>query len=159
MPLAALLFRRGGSWLSTGSRGRLRGVSVCLAVISFVLTQAMHWLLLPLDNLEQLWRRMAADAFAAVVIGLLVYRLLVALSERRRYTLERLQLIAVLNHHIRNSLQVIQFSAQATQHDGAIRNIDDSVQRITSVLAEIIPMADVDPKLPGFPERRGPEQV
>ena len=104
-------------------------------------------------------RRMEADAVGSVVIGWLVYRVLRSLSERRRYTLERLRLIATLNHHIRNSLQVIQLSAQTTQHDGAIRHIDDSVQRITSVLADIIPMPDADPHLPVVEQRRPPQRA
>ncbi|HSE50083.1 MAG TPA: hypothetical protein VLA96_12815 [Terriglobales bacterium] len=159
MPLAALFFGQRESWLATASRKRLALVAFCLAVISFLVTQGLHWLLFPLDHLGLLLRRMEADAVGSVVIGWLVYRVLRSLSERRRYTLERLRLIATLNHHIRNSLQVIQLSAQTTQHDGAIRHIDDSVQRITSVLADIIPMPDADPHLPHVEQRRPPRRA
>ena len=140
MPLVALLSRKGESWLATAPRGRLRGVAICLAVVSFLLTQGLHWLLFPVDDLDILWRRMVADALASIIIGVLAYRVFRNLVERRRALYERLQLIAELNHHIRNALQVIQFSAQTTQTDEAIGQIDESVRRIAGVLRELAPM-------------------
>ena len=140
MPLVALFFQRGESWLATAPRARLRWAACCLAVISFLLTQGLHWLLFPLDNMDELLRRMAADALASIIIGILAYRVFRNLVERRRALYERLQLIAELNHHIRNALQVIQFSAQTTQNDEAIGQIDESVRRIAGVLRELAPM-------------------
>lgn len=130
------------TWLATASRTRLRCIAVALAFVSFVVTQALHWLFVPLDNLEQLGGRMAGDALGAILIGLLIYRVLLGVHDRRRATIERLQLIAGLNHHIRNSLQAIQFSAQTLDQEGAIRQIEESVQRISRVLREIIPMSE-----------------
>ncbi len=148
MPLVGLLSRKGESWLATAPRGRLRWVAACLAIICFVLTQVLHWLLFPLDTGEQLWRRMAADALAAIIIGILAYRVFRNLAERRRAIYERLQLISELNHHIRNALQVIQFSAQTTQNDEAIVQIDESVRRIAGVLGELAPMDRLEPLKP-----------
>jgi signal transduction histidine kinase len=145
MPLTTLLLRRSGSWLATASRPRLAGIAAFLAVLSFFLTQALHWLFFPLEDLELLARRMAGDALAAIVIGVLTYRVMHGLNDRRRYTYERLQLIAALNHHIRNSLQVIQLSARTMHSDAALRQIDESVERIAGVLSELAPMAGEDP--------------
>lgn len=133
------------TWLATASRTRLRCVAVGLALVSFVATQALHWVFFPLASLELLGRRMAGDALGALLVGLLFYRVLLGVHERRRATLERLQLIAGLNHHIRNSLQAIQFSAQTLDQEGAIRQIEESVQRISRVLGEIIPMSGKQP--------------
>jgi hypothetical protein len=140
MPLSVLFYRKGEAWLATASPSRLRTISFCLAASSFLLTQALHWLLYPLDSWDHLLRRMAADALAAVIIAFLVYGLLITLNHRRRETVLRLQLIADLNHHIRNALQTIQLSAQVTQDGAAIRQIDDAVERITDVLLELAPM-------------------
>jgi signal transduction histidine kinase len=146
MPLVALLSRKGESWLATAPRVRLRWVASCLAVISFLVTQALHWLLFPVDNLDQLMRRMLGDALAAVLIGCLAYRVFRDLAERRRALYERLQLIGELNHHIRNALQVIQLSAMTTQNEQAIHQIDESVQRVSSVLHDLVPMQRTEPK-------------
>lgn len=146
MPLVSLFLRKGESWLASAPRARLRWAACCLALISFLLTQGLHWLLFPLDNMDQLLRRMAADALAAIVIGVLAYRVFRNLNERRRALYERLELIAELNHHIRNALQVIQLSAMTTQNEQAIEQIDESVRRVSSVLHELVPMETVKPK-------------
>ena len=145
MPLV-LFFKRGESWLASASRARLRWAACSLALISFLLTQGLHWLLFPLSNMDQLLRRMAGDALAAIVIGCLAYRVFRNLNERRRALYERLQLIAELNHHIRNALQVIQLSAVTTQNERAIEQIDESVRRVSSVLHELAPMETINPK-------------
>ncbi len=142
MPLRALFFHQGEAWLATATRARLRWISAGVALCTFLLTQALHWLLYPERSLDLIGRGMAADALGAVLIGILVYELLRTLNTRRRETLRRLQLIADLNHHIRNGLQAIQLSAQATQDGGAIRQIDDAVERISGVLQELVPMTD-----------------
>jgi signal transduction histidine kinase len=142
MASVSLRLKPSDTWLGSASSARLRWISVALAFVSFAVTQGLHWLFFPLDDLAQLGRRMAGDALGAVVIGLLVCRLLKDMHERRQATLERLRLIADLNHHIRNSLQAIQFSAQALDHDAAVRQIDESVERINRALGEIIPMPE-----------------
>jgi hypothetical protein len=132
------------TWLATASRARLRWVSVALAFVFFAVTQGMHWAFFPLTDLELLGRRMAGDGLGAVLVGLLVYRVLIGLHERRRATLDRLRLIGELNHHIRNSLQTIQFSAQTLDHEESIQQINESVARISRVLREIVPMHTED---------------
>jgi signal transduction histidine kinase len=139
MPLVALLSRKGESWLATASRARLRWTAACLAIIAFVLTQALHWLLYPLTNADLLLRRMGADALASVIIGLLAYRVFRNLVERRRALYERLQLIAELNHHIRNALQVIVYFAQNAKDRESAERLRDSIERIQWALREVLP--------------------
>jgi hypothetical protein len=145
MASITLRLRPEDTWLGTASRGRLQWVSVALAFVFFAVTQALHWLFFPVHDLDLLGRRMAADAFGAVLIGLLIYRVLLGMHDRRRATLERLKLIGELNHHIRNSLQTIQFSAQTLDNEESIQQINESVARISRVLREIVPMHDEAP--------------
>ena len=77
-------------------------------------------------------QRFADDLLAGLVIGSITF-----LLERRReqYLAERLQMIALMNHHVRNALQAIKF-AQHTEND--VRVIDDSVARIEWALREVL---------------------
>src|SRR3954462_3813133 len=146
------------TWLATASRARLRWVSVALAFVFFAVTQGLHWAFFPLHELELLGRRMAGDGLGGVLVGLPVYRVLIGLHERRRATLDRLRLIGELNHHIRNSLQTIQFSAQTLDHEESIQQINESVARISRVLREIVPMHTEDVPPPKSRGRRYPAE-
>ena len=51
----------------------------------------------------------------------------------------RMRVIAEMNHHIRNALQVIQYSAWGKQSDTEMQAIQQSVQRITWAVREVLP--------------------
>jgi hypothetical protein len=61
--------------------------------------------------------------------------------QRRVAILARLEMIARLNHQIRNALHVISLSAYSTQNKIAIDTIGESVERINRSLREILPGA------------------
>ena len=77
-------------------------------------------------------QRFADDLLAGLIIGSITF-----LLERRReqYLADRLQVIALMNHHVHNALQAIKF-AQHTEHH--VRVIDDSVARIEWALREVL---------------------
>lgn len=77
-------------------------------------------------------QRFADDLLAGLIVGLFSF-----LLERRRekYLADRLQVSALMNHHVRNALQAIKF-AQHTEND--VRVIDDSVARIECALREVL---------------------
>lgn len=77
-------------------------------------------------------QRFADDLLAGLIVGLITF-----LLERRReqYLADRLQVIALMNHHVRNALQAIKF-AQHTEHH--VKVIDDSVARIEWALREVL---------------------
>ena len=81
-------------------------------------------------------QRILDDFCGGVIAGLLMYR-----YERGRwkYLNERLKIIELMNHHVRNALQTIVSSAYAHGHDQQLDEIRTSVKRIEWALREILP--------------------
>lgn len=77
--------------------------------------------------------RLADDLLGGIIAGIIIY-----LDNRRRnrYFAGRLQAIALMNHHVRNSLQAIKFAHQTGQE---LQFIDQAVARIEWALREILP--------------------
>jgi hypothetical protein len=80
--------------------------------------------------------RVLDDFSGAAIAGLLIYR-----NEYRRakYLQERLKTIELMNHHVRNALQVIVDSLYIQGHSEQLEEIRDSVKRIDWALREILP--------------------
>jgi hypothetical protein len=80
--------------------------------------------------------RVLDDFSGAVIAGLLIYR-----NEYRRtkYLQERLKTIELMNHHVRNALQVIVDSVYIQGLGEQLEEIRDSVKRIDWALKEILP--------------------
>lgn len=57
---------------------------------------------------------------------------------QNRYLAERLEVIADMNHHVRNDLQVIQYSAYMTKDKEHIQRIEHSLGRIDWALREVL---------------------
>jgi hypothetical protein len=74
-----------------------------------------------------------------VILGLLA-GLLVFFYEQRRYRvmMDKIRVIAEMNHHVRNALQAIALSPYAEKSQ-QIQLIDESAQRIQWALREILP--------------------
>jgi len=81
------------------------------------------------------------DVLAAAFIGLLI-----VLYERRRQKRlqERLQVIKLMNHHVRNALQLISLSPHAQEREENVRLIQQAVQRIDWALREILPGGELE---------------
>jgi hypothetical protein len=75
------------------------------------------------------------DVILGLIAGLLVF-----FYEQRRYqaTLNKIRVIAEMNHHVRNALQAIALSPYAEKSQ-QIQLIDESAQRIQWALREILP--------------------
>ena len=80
------------------------------------------------------------DLILGVVCGVLVF-----LYEQRRYRalLDKIRVIAIMNHHVRNALQTISLSPYADQAK-QIQLLDESSRRIQWALREILP-GEVEP--------------
>ncbi len=80
------------------------------------------------------------DVILGVICGLLVFT-----YEQRRYRvmLDKIRVIAVMNHHVRNALQAITLSPYAEQA-AQIQLLDESSRRIQWALREILP-GEVEP--------------
>jgi hypothetical protein len=80
-------------------------------------------------------KRLGDNLLGGVIVGLISF-----LDERRRqrYLSDRLHVIALMNHHVRNSLQTIMF-AHNTEKE--VEFIHEAVLRIEWALREILPGA------------------
>jgi signal transduction histidine kinase len=126
-------------WVYRAGKWRPRLVAIGCGVLTWAITQLLHFLLYPVVEEDMIVRRMPADMLAGVLVGVLLYRVMDQAYKRRTAVLARLETIADLNHHIRNALHVISLSAYTTQNKLAIDAIDESVERINRALREILP--------------------
>ena len=71
-----------------------------------------------------------------VIAGLLIYRYEYS---RSKYLNERLKTIELMNHHVRNALNVIVASVYVHGHNKQLNEIQISVNRIDWALREVLP--------------------
>ncbi len=82
---------------------------------------------------------LALDGSVGALCGWLVCYLLRMGRAHQRAVLQRLHLIAEMNHHIRNALDCIELSAHSYHNAALVDNIDSAVARIEWTLREILP--------------------
>jgi hypothetical protein len=91
------------------------------------------------DGVTRLDILLTSNALTGVVAGLLFYSLINTERLRRNIMRDRLRTIAEMNHHIRNSLQVITYAAATQQNSASVEMIRSSVERIEWALREVLP--------------------
>jgi hypothetical protein len=93
-------------------------------------------------------RLFASDLYTFLIACVLSY-LLMLYEKRRRTMLERRMMIAAeVNHHIRNALTAVVFTA-SVQHDAALEAvIKDATARINWVLTTVLPDGSKDLEWP-----------
>jgi hypothetical protein len=76
------------------------------------------------------------DALIGIAVGLLVL-----LYERRhtQHLMKKLEVIRMMNHHVRNSLQVISYASADPRQEELRKNIRDAIERIDWALREVLP--------------------
>jgi hypothetical protein len=79
-----------------------------------------------------------SDAVSAIVIGLLSYRIIRLQQQRREYVRQKVVVIADMNHHVRNALQVISLTTHGGDQQEIVA-IRESVNRIQWALRELLP--------------------
>ncbi len=79
-----------------------------------------------------------SDAISAIVIGILCYWLVRLHQERRQRLRHKVEVIADMNHHVRNALQVISLTSHGKTKE-EIAAIRESVGRIQWALKELLP--------------------
>jgi hypothetical protein len=126
-------------WIYRAGKWRPRLVAISCGFVTWAITQLLHFLFYPVVDETLILKRMPADILAGVLVGLLLYRVMDQAYKRRAAVLERLEVIARLNHQIRNALHVISLSAYSTQNKLAIDTIRESVERINRSLREVLP--------------------
>ena len=76
------------------------------------------------------------DALLGIAVGLVV---LVYERRQERNLIRKLEVIRLMNHHVRNSLQVISFAASVPQQEALEAEIRNAVERIEWALREVLP--------------------
>ena len=79
--------------------------------------------------------------FGGVIVGLLVYRYEL---HRLRYVTDRLKSVKLMNHHVRNALNLIMVSVYVHGNVQELHEIQSSCNRIDWALREILPGRELD---------------
>jgi signal transduction histidine kinase len=129
-----------GSWFYRASRSQIHGLVLLGSFVLFLINFIADRLLV------REWHKPAvmmavSNAVAAAVIGYLMWKLADYAIQRRKRVEERLEMIAEMNHHVRNALEAISLSAYTTRNQEAIEMISGAVKRIDWALKEILPIA------------------
>jgi signal transduction histidine kinase len=118
---------------------RLAVISVLFALFVFAISLVLDYILLanhdsPFSTIE------ISDVLAAVLAGVLFFKILQAQRKEQQHLMRRLEIISDMNHHIRNALQVIKLTAYSKQEQAKeVNRIDKAVERIQWALKEILP--------------------
>jgi hypothetical protein len=80
------------------------------------------------------------DSLDNIITGILA-SVVVFAYEQKRYsqTLENLRIVAEMNHHVRNALQVILCSRVFGEHEQQVKAIAEAARRIEWALREVLP--------------------
>jgi signal transduction histidine kinase len=119
-----------------GMTPRVIVVSLAVGLVSFLVTEFMHRLLVP--DLGRHWERLLAESVSAIVVAGLTAGLMDAANRRQEAALLRMQVISEMNHHIRNALGAISLTTDSIQNQQCVRVIFESVDRIEWTLREVL---------------------
>lgn len=113
------------------------GAAVGVGVVSFLAAEFVRYLLVP--DIGRTRERLLAEIVTSLIVSCLVAKLVQISAERHRLNLARMQVIAEMNHHIRNALTPISLSLDATENQQLKGVIAEAVDRIDWALREILP--------------------
>lgn len=130
------------------SNGRLWTAILLFGLTVFVVGMALDLFLIHQRQLRPVAAAAILNAFFGVLAAFLVHRVLASEREKCNRILDRLQVVDEMNHHIRNALQVISFSAHSASTESELSEIKDAVTRIQWAVREILPR--VEPEFATF---------
>lgn len=116
-------------------------VSLLVAVVVSLIGIVLDWLLVK-EGLPRLDMLIFSNSLTGLFAGGLFWQMAREAKASRDLVAERMKTIAELNHHIRNSLQVIKFlgGQKRTGLDAVqLQLINDSADRIEWALRELLP--------------------
>src|SRR5215472_247492 len=123
--------------LSRDSRTRLLVLCVCVVLLVWIVGFGFDRLLAR-DGVTRTDILVVSNALTGIVAGFLFFTLTNNERLRRKAIQQRLRTIAEMNHHIRNSLQVITYAVAADSAE-SLALIRSSVERIEWALREVLP--------------------
>ena len=80
-----------------------------------------------------------SNALTGLVVAGLFLELTRNVQNRRRLVQARLEVIADMNHHIRNALQVLTYGTARHENENETEMMRESIQRIEWALREVLP--------------------
>ncbi len=113
-------------------------LAIIFTVLVFLVSSAADLLMLREHETARITIELS-DAVSAIAIGLLAFQLVRMHQERRAKLRKRVEVIADMNHHVRNALQVISLSTHGKENEQEIAAIRDSMNRIQWALRELLP--------------------
>ncbi len=125
-------------WVYSASR-------VSLAVVSALFGLALFGLSCGLDvlwakyNGATIVAMVSADVLVATIAALLLFTLLLARRASYRRLMRRLEIIAEMNHHIRNALETIQLTSYSSSDKQQLSRVLSAAERINWALRELLP--------------------
>ncbi len=120
------------------SNAEIWAISIFAGVVIFASAILAQWLVYVVWLGEQGLRFIGAGV-AAVLMSLLIQRQLSEQRKDREAARRRFELIAEMNHHIRNALQTISYERYSAPGQATSQRLKEAVDRIEWVLKEILP--------------------
>lgn len=125
------------SWLPSSMWGTV-ALAAVFGGLMFVFSFALDWFMIhEHDTLRSAIE--ASDLLAGTVAAILFFLFLRVQRERRAMLRRRVEVIAGMNHHVRNALQVISLSAFSSADQQQLMAIRESMNRIQWALRELLP--------------------
>jgi hypothetical protein len=115
--------------------------SLLAGLLLFLVSYAMS---LILDRLGMSPASTILDDLAIGILGAMLLRYYLSASQASQNLArakERILLVTELNHHIRNALVPIGYSATLDDREERLRIVDDAIERIDWVLTDLVPTA------------------
>jgi hypothetical protein len=132
-----LLADRRRSRVEPSSRRFVLAAALGVGVVSFLAAEFMHYMLA--SDLGRSQERLLAEGLSALIVSCLTAKLIQISRERHRLIMARMQVIAEMNHHIRNALSPISLSIDASDNQLLIQVITEGLEHIDWALREILP--------------------
>lgn len=104
-------------------------IGLCTVLVSLTLDRVLHHEFRPLY---------ASDWLVALVAAVLSGAALVRIQSRRRELLVRMQIVEDVNHHVRNALTSIVFSASLREDPELNAQVSEACARIDWVLSDVL---------------------
>ena len=124
----------------THSSSRFRTLTTTLAVIAVVtLAGSLLDRLLHRDGISHQYLLDLSNLLTGLLAAFIFYHSRREHLQQKRLLQEKLRIVAEMNHHIRNALQVIALCAAKTQDENGIQVIRQAAERIEWSLREILP--------------------
>ena len=113
-------------------------LAIIFTLLIFVVSSAADFLMLREHETARITIELS-DGISAFAIGLLAFQVVRMYQERRAKLRQRVEVIAAMNHHVRNALQVISLSTHGKENKEEIAAIRESMNRIQWALRELLP--------------------